>query len=406
MRFMHIFLFLILAAPVTAMAEDRVIRIYQDADLSNHVESAHAIQKGIEVAFDEIGNEIAGYKVDFKYLDHRGNVLRSKRNYTTYLADPNGLVIYSGIHSPPLITNRAFINENKSLTLVPWAAGGPVTRYPSSDNWVFRLSVDDTQAGYFMVRYALHNKKCASPYLLLEESPWGASNLKSISKALGAQNIYTPNISRFNWNLQYKGARELARRIQKSKSDCIFLVSSAIEGAKIVQALIDIGLNIPVISHWGISAGSFHKKIPHHQRAKIDLSFIQSCFAFTNKDQTVFSKTVFERLKKVSQGTIEDPKDLRSAVGFIHAYDLTKLLIAAIKQTGLTGDVASDRKAIKDALENLAAPVQGLIKTYNKPFSVFDEETNFNAHEALSQKDYCMAVYGPEDEILILEKDI
>ena len=96
-------------------ANGNVIHIYQDADLSIHSESSKAIQLGIEVAFAEIDNEINGSKVIFKYLDHRGNVIRSKRNYQTFLKDPNALVIYSGIHSPPLIKNRDFINKNKCL---------------------------------------------------------------------------------------------------------------------------------------------------------------------------------------------------------------------------------------------------------------------------------------------------
>ena len=115
--------------PLQLLAEDKVIHIYQDADISNHLESSDAIQKGIEVAFDEIGSEIDGYKIVYKYLDHRGNVVRSKRNYKTFIDDPKALVMFSGIHSPPLIKHRSFINEQKALTLVPWAAGGPITRH-------------------------------------------------------------------------------------------------------------------------------------------------------------------------------------------------------------------------------------------------------------------------------------
>ena len=112
--------------PTFVMAKNsKVMYIYQDADISSHKASSVAIQRGIELAFDEIDNEIDGYKFEFKYLDHRANVVRSKRNYQTFLNDTNALAIYSGIHSPPLIRNREFINTQKALTLVPWAAGGP-----------------------------------------------------------------------------------------------------------------------------------------------------------------------------------------------------------------------------------------------------------------------------------------
>jgi branched-chain amino acid transport system substrate-binding protein len=383
--------------------EDKVLYIYQDADLSNHEESSNAIQKGIEVAFNEIDNQIEGYKIAFKYLDHRGNVVRSKRNYQQFIKDPKALVIYSGIHSPPLIKNRTFINENKALTLVPWAAGGPITRYPSKNNWVFRLSVDDTRAGPVIIDYAINRQKCKSPHLLLETTPWGDSNLKSMSTALKKHNIDTPKVTRFGWNLKAKGAVLIVDKIKKEGSDCIVMVSNALEGSVIVNEMLNIpkAERLPIVSHWGITSGNFHEVINHERRSELDLHFIQSCFAFTDVNQSQFAKNVFSKLVEHTKGEIVTPIDLKSAVGFIHAYDLTKILIDAIKQSGLTGNIMEDRNKVRLALENLNTSVKGLIKTYNKPFSIFDEKQNTNAHEALNSADYCMGKYGENDEILI-----
>ena len=401
-------LVMILILPLQIFAQDKVIHIYQDADLSRHSESSEAIHQGIEVAFDEINNQIEGYKVVFKYLDHRGNVIRSKRNYQSFLNDPQALVIYSGIHSPPLIKNRSFINENKALTLVPWAAGGPITRYPDKENWIFRLSIDDTQAGPVIIDFAMNNQKCKKPNLLLEDTPWGESNLRSMSKALKTYNIGAPDVTRFSWNMKSKGARILLRKIINQGSDCIVLVGNSVEGAVIVEELIKLpeSERLPVISHWGITSGNFHEIITAEKRNMLDLHFIQSCFAFTNAEQTDFANKVFSQLKKYSNGVINQPQDLKSAVGFIHAYDLTKLLIQAIQQSGLTGDMPTDRNAIRLALEDLQAPVQGLVKTYTKPFSIFDENSNYNAHEALNQDNYCMGHFGSQDQILISQDNL
>jgi branched-chain amino acid transport system substrate-binding protein len=386
-----------------SIAQNKILYIYQDADLSNYGESSYAIQQGIEVAFDEINNHIDGYNIAFKYLDHRGNVLRSKRNYQKFIADPSALAIYSGIHSPPLIKNRQFINESEALTLVPWAAGGPITRYPAQKNWIFRLSVDDTKAGNVIIDYAINKQNCRSPHLLLEESLWGASNLKNMSKALKKHAINAPKVTRFNWGIKAKEARIALNLIIDSDSDCIILVSNAIEGAVIINEMLKFSLkdHLPIISHWGISGGDFHQVVNKSKRENLNLHFIQSCFAFTNVQQNTFSKKVFARLVKHSNGDIKQPNDLKSAVGFIHAYDLTKLLIQAIRETGMTGDIVKDRNAIRLALETIHQPVQGLIKTYNKPFSVFDTQQNFDAHEALQQSDYCMGKFGANDEILI-----
>ena len=389
--------------PLQLLAEDKVIHIYQDADISNHLESSDAIQKGIEVAFDEIGSEIDGYKIVYKYLDHRGNVVRSKRNYKTFIDDPKALVMFSGIHSPPLIKHRSFINEQKALTLVPWAAGGPITRHPSKENWVFRLSIDDTQAALTIIDYALNEQGCESPHLLLEDTPWGDSNLKSMTKVLSKNNLNDTRASRFSWNLGKLGARAILRNITQAGDDCIILVGNAVEGALIVKQMVELPSEnrLPIVSHWGITSGNFHEEVTASDRGKLDLSFIQTCFAFTNSKQSELAQRVFSSLREHTNGTIDQASDLKSAVGFIHAYDLTKLLIQAINQTGLTGRIDEDREAIRLALENIDKPIEGLVKTYNKPFTVFDESTNYNAHEALNAENYCMAKYGKSDEVVI-----
>ena len=50
----YIFTIMAILLPIQIMADDKFITIYQDADLSRHIESSDAIQKGIEVAFSEI----------------------------------------------------------------------------------------------------------------------------------------------------------------------------------------------------------------------------------------------------------------------------------------------------------------------------------------------------------------
>lgn len=390
--------------PAYGNAKEKTLYIYQDADLSHYVESSRAIQKGIEAAFSEVNNHIAGYKINFKYLNHRGNVLRSKHNYQAFLKDPNALAIYSGIHSPPLINNLEFINKQKALTLVPWAAGGSITRYPSAENWVFRLSLDDTKAGGFIIDYAMKNKKCTMPHLLLEKTPWGNSNLKNMQAALKKYNIHRPSVTRFSWNINAQDVRTLLRNIIDSDNDCLILVGNAIEGQVIAQEMLHFTPKerLPIISHWGITGGNFHNKINAHKRKDLDLSFIQTCFAFTNQTQSPLAQHVFQKLADHTNGKISTHHDLRSAVGFIHAYDLTKLLIQAIKQVGLTGDMSIDRNKVRLALENLEKPIEGLVKTYEKPFSVFNHITNPDAHEALDEKHYCMAEYGSQNEIRII----
>jgi branched-chain amino acid transport system substrate-binding protein len=66
-----------------------------------------------------------------------------------------------------------------------------------------------------------------------------------------------------------------------------------------------------------------------------------------------------------------NPKNARidSPVSAAQGYDSVYLLAAAMKQAK-----AVDGPAIKAALEDLKAPVEGVVTTYNKPFTTKDHE--------------------------------
>jgi branched-chain amino acid transport system substrate-binding protein len=131
---------------------DRTIKIYHDADYSNHESSALSMMMGLNTALDEVGFQLQGYRLELVPKNHRGNSARSKQHMKEFIEDPDALFILGGLHSPPYIRYRDYINENQVLLLIPWAAGGPITRYDQGLNWVFRLSIDDTKAGYRMIQ--------------------------------------------------------------------------------------------------------------------------------------------------------------------------------------------------------------------------------------------------------------
>lgn len=393
---------LLLSATTAAYAEKN-IRLYHDADWSNHVESAESIWRGVETALSEIDHTVQGYRLELVKKNHSGNVRRSFNNYQAFLEDESALLVFSGIHSPPLIKNRRFINDSQALTLVPWAAGGPITRSQTEKNWIFRLSVDDTKAGEVLINHAINVVECKAPHLLLEDTPWGDSNLVNMRRALETRRVVAAGVTRFNWDLKSHTARSKLNSISHSGADCIVLVSNAIEGAELVSAMLDLESDqvMPVISHWGITAGNFHEVIDAEKRSRLDLTYIQTCFSFGSGELGNKAETVFRAAQALYPDQIHSARDIRSPVGFIHAYDLTQLLIAALNQITLSDDMMANREKLHTALENVQQPVQGLVKNYVKPFEKYSPERP-DAHEALGIADYCMAFYGEDDEVVVI----
>jgi len=369
--------------------------IYLDADFTTTKESALSIEKGIKTALAEhnyLLNNIP-FKVIIK--DHRGNSRRSTKHLKEFVADDRALALFGGLHSPVLLTNKSMINSQKILTLVPWAAAGPITRTKHNENWIFRLSIDDSKAGNYIVTQSL-KQGFKRPYLLLENTGWGRSNQKTMSNTLKANNIALAGSQWFNWGIDDSQARIILHSIIDSKADVIFFVGNAPEGITFSKQLAALSSKVAMRSHWGITGGGFSRAVNASERAAIDLQFIQTRFSFVSSPQSNFSQNVFTQLTK--QTNIKTPADLAAPTGFIHAYDLTKLLIAAINQAKLTGDRVKDRDAIRYALEHLETPVSGLIKRYHKPFSPYNSHTP-DAHEALNPNDYMMGYYDNNNTI-------
>jgi branched-chain amino acid transport system substrate-binding protein len=400
-RFLTLFVY---ASSVQALANS--MTIYHDADYSIHAESAQSMAMGFKTALAEVGNSIQGYDIKLVIKDHRGNSKRSLHHMRQFLDDPTALFVLGGLHSPPYIQNRTFINQNGVLLLVPWAAGGPITRYPDGINWVFRLSIDDTKAGVRIAEFALDEKHCQNPHLLLEETPWGKSNFKTLSSAVMKRLQQQPGVTWFGWNTKVNTARILLREARQKGADCLLFVGNAFEGEGFARAMasLDQDRRLPIISHWGITGGDFHVKVPPSLRRHLDLHFIQTCFSFMSPGQTTLSKQVLARARNLFPDRIEHPGDITAPAGFIHAYDLGRILVAALGQIQLTGDIDTDRAALRNALERIEQPVEGLIKTYHRPFSPWSA-THDDAHEALGLNDFCMARFDDHNRILLNTTD-
>ncbi|MCJ8320639.1 MAG: ABC transporter substrate-binding protein [Colwellia sp.] len=388
---------------VKPLSANQYYRIYIDADFTGASLSSQSIYQGMETALLEVNHEIDGFTFEIKVKDHKGNSRRSKKNLQQYISDQRALAVFSGLHSPPLLANKNYINEQKILLLDPWAAAAPITRSDTSENWIFRLSIDDSNAGRYITEYAVA-EGFKKPYLLLEETGWGRSNKKHMTAALNNAGIKASGTSWFNWGLGINHAKVILRTIEQSGADVIFLVANANEGKIFAQAMIELTevKTLPIRSHWGITGGVFIQDFTSQERNKLDIQFIQTRFNFQTKH---LSKAANDVLSIAIEhfNELNNSQDIKAQTGFVHGYDLMKILIAAINQSGLTGDRDKDKLAIHQALEHLSLDVVGLLKIYKKPFSPYSS-ANPNAHEALNPEDYAMGKYNEKNDVELISE--
>lgn len=383
-----------------AVANNINYKLYVDADFSNTPQSSQAISQGIKTALVD-ANLRQNVSFEVEHKDHKGVARLSHLNMLEYNKTPSVLAVFTGLHSVPVLKAKHLINQSKILTLDPWAAAGPITRPETSDNWIFRLSIDDTNAGTF-ISDSSTNEGFKKPHLLLERTLWGRSNQKTMTAALSKYNI-KPQTSWFNLNLTLPQATRILKKIKSNGHDSIFLVANTPEGVTIAKAMANLPptQRLPIRSHWGITGGNFTNQVPHSQRKKLDLTFIQTKFSMYQPQHEQRVKSLMTRIQQANP-EIKNISDIPSQTGFIHAYDLTKLFLQAVNQCYITGDRKNDKQCIHSALENLTAPVHGLIKTYRQPFSVYTTDSP-QAHEALRIEDYAMGYFAEDGLIRLID---
>jgi branched-chain amino acid transport system substrate-binding protein len=378
------------AATGEARAAVQPVLIGLDADMSSgSAESGLAIQRGIELAIDEINAHggVLGRPISLVVRDHHGNPTRGIDNIVEFAGMPDLVAVMGGLHTPVALAELPAIHEHQIIYLGPWAAGTSVVDNGYSPNFVFRVSVRDSFAGGYLIDQAL-KRGFKRPALLLENTGWGRSNEKAMKRALVRHGLEPATVQWVNWGAKQVSEQLLA--IDSARADVIILVANAPEGAVIVK---DISTQPadkrrPVISHWGITGGNFFQD-SHSALEKIDLAFLQT-FSFlataSNPRSAVVARTYMTRYDDC-----DTVAKIKSPAGTAHAYDLTHILALAVNAAG-----SFDRNRVRDALEQVEY-YQGLVREYAPPFTP-------RRHDALSRDDFHMARYDRDGYILRIEE--
>lgn len=368
-------------------AQPRTLSLYLDAEFQEHEPGARAIEVGLLAALHAARDRLPAHlTLQILRMDHRGNVKRSHRHMRDYLNDGSALAMIGGLHSAPYLAYREFVNDNRILLLLPWSAAGPLTRSAGAENWIFRLSVDDSKAGQRMVEHAIGSKGCARPALWLWDAGWGHSNEDTMRRALREHGIADPLVFYFSGNLIESHARIEALELAGSGADCALLVANAADGAKLVNALAATGDQVSIISHWGLTGGRFHLRTTPVARQAVALEVLQTCYAYQpDHPSMVYARHAFPN-DFDAEGRILAPS------GFFHGHDLGLILIEALRDAPEGATITVLRAHVHHRLQSGDITVDGFLRGYDRPFRSYTPDDR-DAHEALGAGDLCFSSY-------------
>ena len=350
--------------------------------------SAQGVQRGIEIALDEInraGGVLGGRPLKLVTRDNRSISAVGVDNLRELAAMPDLVAVFGGKFSPIYIESLPVVHELGLPLLNPWGSADRITDHDFRPSYTFRLSLKDAWAAPAFVNFARERHGATRLGVMLPNTAWGRSNRDALDKAAAAGKTTLVGTRWYNW-----GDPSLLvsyQELRAAGAQAIVLVANEVEGSILVRevAALPADQRLPIISHWGMTGGEF-ARLAGSALDQVDFAVIQT-FSFQGKKSPT-ARRVMQALQQ--RYGVPSPEDVPSAVGVAQAYDLTHLLARAVDKAGST-----DRRKIRDALERLG-PYQGLVQSYPAPFTP-------QRHDALSASNVFFARYTADDRLVPIE---
>ena len=331
--------------------------------------AGEAITRGLTVAIDEINAKggVLGRKLELVRRDDEATPAKGVIAARELLFKEKVAVLFGGLDTPVSLAIVPIVNENKIVFMGPWAAGTPITKNGAKENYVFRVSAVDEIVNKAMLTYSQKTFNAKNCGMILVNNPWGESNEKGLKAALDAKGMKPAGIEKFEGN-DVDVVPQLTR-LKAAGADCLFLVGNVGPSAQVVKSLDRMGWKPPIVSHWGPAGGRFSELAGPSAPS---VHFVQT-YSFFGKQSPVGEKVLKALMAKYPD--IKGAGDVTPAVGVANAYDAMMLTALAIQAAGKL-----DGPAVRDGYYKIGK-YDGLIKTYDKPFSS-------DNHDAVNENDY------------------
>jgi branched-chain amino acid transport system substrate-binding protein len=269
------------------------------------------------------------------------------------------------INTGVALSSQRFYQQAKIPVMNNVATGSVVTKQFATQpqNYIFRNSANDTIQSAMIVQEAIDRRHFKKPAILADSTNYGQLGREDLVKALDKKGIKPVVEEKYNI-----GDVDMTAQLLKAKqagADVVLTYGIGPELAQIANGMEKLGWHVPLIGSWTLAMANFIDNAGKNgEGTRMPQTFIQD--PTTPKRKTFIDAYV----KAYNPAGGRMP----SAVSAAQGYDSVLLLAAAIKQAGGT-----DGTKIVAALENLKAPVEGVITTYNKPYSHDNHEAiNFD----------------------------
>ncbi|MCE4059415.1 ABC transporter substrate-binding protein [Pandoraea sputorum] len=266
------------------------------------------------------------------------------------------------INTGVALASQRFYQDAKIPVFNNVATGTVITdqfkppQYP--DNYVFRNAAKDSIQAPMIVEEAITRRGFKKPAILADSTNYGQLGREDLEKALKAKGITPVAVEKFNIKDVDMTAQLL--KAKQAGADVILTYGIGPELAQIANGMGKLGWKLPIVGSWTLAMANYiDNSGANGEGARMPQTFIQE----PNTPKRKAFIDAYVAMFKPKNNRID------SAVSAAQGYDSIYLLAAAIKQAGST-----DGPKVRAALEDLKTPVEGVVTTYDRPFTHDDHD--------------------------------
>ncbi len=358
---------LLAVAATTVRAQDIKIGYNADQSASGVAELGTAGRWAFEAAIEDINKSggILGRKVVGIIRDDLGAPPKSIQNMTELIDNEKVDAVVGPANSGNALAWLHIPQQRKIPVVVPIATGSEITlRYAKEpQNYLFRVSMVDREQVALLAAYAVKASKGQKIAILADSTGYGQGGIKDATEVLALHNVKPVIVEKYGPK-DTDMTSQLAK-IRDAGADTVIIYGIADGTAHVLRSMEKINYMPITLGTWGNLSGL----LPRIAGTKLAEHLILA--ASTTEDSNARTKALGERVRKNFPTLTTFPCSAQ-------AYDSVMLIAAAMKLAKST-----DGEKVAAALEQVTG-VQGVIKTYDKPFSKTD-------HEGLGVADFYLA---------------
>jgi branched-chain amino acid transport system substrate-binding protein len=321
-----------------------------------------SMRDGVKLAADEINKAggVLGRQIQLIERDDEAKNERGVQIAQELINKEKVSATVGFINTGVALASQRFYQEAKIPVMNNVATGSLVTQQfaDQPENYIFRNAAHDSIQAPMIVEEAIVRRKFKNVAILADSTNYGQLGRADLEKALELKGVKAVAVEKFN--VKDVDMTPQLLKAKQAGAEAILTYAIGPELAQIANGMTKLGWKVPMIGSWTLSMANFIDNAgPGGEGARMPQTFIQA--PTTPKRQSF----IINYLKTFNPkgGRIDSP------VSAAQGYDSIYLLAAAIKQANST-----EGPKVKAALEDLKAPVEGVVTTYNKPFTAKDHE--------------------------------